>query len=306
MKNDERLLSRVVGLEEFLRVAETLSFVRAAETLGQAPSAVSKSVRKLEERLGGRLLHRTTRNVSLTDEGTEFYGRARNWLAELDDMQAIVRREPGGLTGVVRIDMPTTLGRAHFMTHLATFMQRHPKLKVELRMHDNYINLIAEGVDMAIRVGQLGDSGMIVRPLGQIRLGTFISPRYAEIAGMPTQIEDLKDHRLLAFVTGNGRTRPIAYSSGRREIKLDTRNAAATFTNGEAMIDAAIAGIGVPQTPALYARQALSDGRLIQIFDGRDAGSLPVQIVYPSQQQVATRVRALIDHLVETMTDTWG
>ncbi|TDK29357.1 LysR family transcriptional regulator [Rhizobium deserti] len=303
MKHDDRLLSKLVGLEEFLRVAETLSFVRAAETLGQAPSAISKSVRRLEERLGIRLLHRTTRNVSLTDEGAELYGHAKKWLAELDDMQAKVGRELGELKGIVRIDMPTSLGRSQFMTHLAVFMERHPKLTVELRMHDQYVNLIAEGVDMAIRVGHLRDSEMIARPLGQIRLGTYLSPRYIERTGMPGRIEDLKDHRLLAFVSGNGRTRAMTYRAARREITIDPRQAVATFTNGEAMIDAAVAGIGIAQTPAIYARQALSDGSLIQIFDGQDAGSLPIQIVYPSQRQMPRRVRAMIDYLVGTMKE---
>jgi DNA-binding transcriptional LysR family regulator len=306
MKNDDRLLHRLVGLEEFIRVAETLSFIRAAETLGQAPSAISKSIRRLEERLGVRLLHRTTRNVTLTDEGTAFYARAKNWLAELEDMQAAIGHDPGELTGIVRIDMPTTLGRALFMTHLATFMQQHPKLTIELRMNDHYVNLVAEGVDMAIRVGQLNDSEMIVRPLGKIGLGTYLSPQYAEKSGMPSRIEDLRDHRLLTFVAGNGRPRPMRYRSGKQDVIVDTGHAVATFTNGEAMIDAAIASIGITQSPAIYARRALSEGKLIQIFDGQDATGLPVQIVYPSQKQMARRVRFMIDFLTETMNDAWG
>lgn len=306
MSNDDRLLRKLVGLEEFIRVAETLSFVRAAESLGQAPSALSKSIRRLEERLGSRLLHRTTRNVALTDEGTALYDRARAWLAELDDMQAAVAGEPGDLSGVVRIDMPTTLGRALFMTHLSAFMQRHPRLTVELRMNDHYVNLIAEGVDLAIRVGNLNDSEMIVRPLGRIRLGTYMSPDYADMFGRPQQLEDLHRHRLMAFMTGSGRPRPMLYRVGQEEIAVDTRHAVATFTNGEAMIDAAIAHIGITQTPAIYARQALSQGRLIQIFDRQDAIGLPVQIVYPSQRQMARRVRAMIDFLAETMNEAWG
>lgn len=306
MNNDDRLLRKLVGLEEFIRVAETLSFVRAAESLGQAPSAMSKSIRRLEERLGSRLLHRTTRNVALTDEGMALYTRAKNWLAELDDMQATVGGSPSDLTGVVRIDMPTTLGRPLFMTHLAAFMERHPRLTVELRMNDHYVNLIAEGVDLAIRVGELNDSEMIVRPLGRIRLGTYLSPQYAEKAGMPERVEDLNDHRLMAFMTGSGRPRPMLYGVGRQKITVDTRHAVATFTNGEAMIDAAIAGIGITQTPAIYAGQALSQNKLIQIFDGQDAIGLPVQIVYPSQRQLARRVRAMIDFLAETMDEAWG
>jgi DNA-binding transcriptional LysR family regulator len=181
----------VAGIEEFIRVAETLSFIRAADSLGLASSAVSKSIRQLEERLGARLFHRTTRSVSLTDEGAILYARACRWVGELDDMQNIFNGDPSELNGSIRIDMPMTFGRALFIPHLATFLDAHPKLSVEVRFNDRYIDLVAEGVDLALRVGDLSESHLVSMPLGKIRLGTYICPQCLERHGEPRHAEDL-------------------------------------------------------------------------------------------------------------------
>jgi LysR family transcriptional regulator for bpeEF and oprC len=305
MSNNDRLMQRIAGIEEFVRVAETLSFVRAAESLGQAPSAVSKSIRQLELRLGARLLHRTTRSVSLTEEGSMFYERASRWIAELDDMQSAVSGDPAELGGLVRIGMPTTFGRALFIPLLAAFLERYPKLSVEVRMNDHRVNLVAEGVDLALRIGDLSDSDLVVKSLGRAPMGTYVCPRCLERYGEPTSPEELLSHRLIALMPPTERSKPMFYVVGDQDIAIDTRHSVASFTNGDAMIDAAISGIGIAQTPAFYAKQAVEQGLLTQILKGKDAPGLAIQLVYPSRKQLPKRVRVLIEFLTHAMAHAW-
>jgi DNA-binding transcriptional LysR family regulator len=306
MSSNDRLLRKAGGIEEFIRVAETLSFARAAESLGQAPSAVSKSIRHLEGRLGVRLFHRTTRNVSLTEEGTAFYARASRWALELDEMQSAVSSDPAELSGLIRIDMPTTFCRSLFMPYLASFLDRYPKLTVEVRLNDHHVNLVADAVDLALRVGPLADSELVVKPLGRVRMGTYACPSCLSRHGTPQTPTDLSSHRLIAFLPPSGRPRPMTYVDKRAELAIDTGRAVASFTNGDAMIDAALAGIGIAQTPAFYARQGLADGRLAQIMPELDAPGPPIQLVYPYRRQMPQRVRVLTGYLVNALNDGLG
>jgi DNA-binding transcriptional LysR family regulator len=303
MGSNGRLQHKAAGIEEFLRVAETLSFSRAAESLGQASSATSKSIARLEDRLGVRLFHRTTRSVKLTEEGTMLYARASRWADELDDMQSALPRDPEELSGLIRLEMPVSIGRALFMPHLGRFLAEHPRLKVEVRMNDHHVNLIAEGVDLALRLGQLSNADLVSKPLGYLRQGTYACPNCLTRYGHPLFPNDLLSHRLIAFLPPSGRHRSMVYLTDGREIAIDTREAVATFTNGEALVDAAIAGIGIAQAPEIYARQAVARGGLVQILTGQDAPGTPVQLVYPSRKQLPRRVRALIDFLMDAFSD---
>lgn len=303
MVSNRRLQHKTAGIEEFLRVAEALSFSRAAESLGQASSATSKSIARLEDRLGVRLFHRTTRSVKLTEEGAQLYTRASRWADELDDMQSALLKDPEELGGVVRLEMPVSLGRALILPLVGRFLADHPKLKVEFRMNDHHVNLIAEGADLALRVGQLSNEDLVAKPLGFLRQGTYACPNCLDRHGHPKVPEDLLSHRLVTLLPPSGRHRPMVYLSSGNDIAIDTRGAVATFTNGEAMVDAAIAGIGIAQAPEIYARQALSTGALVQVLTGQDAPGTPVQLVYPPRRQLPRRVRALMDFFVDALSN---
>ncbi|MBP1852883.1 LysR family transcriptional regulator [Rhizobium halophytocola] len=298
---NRRLQHKTAGIEEFLRVAEALSFSRAAESLGQASSATSKSVAKLEARLGVRLFHRTTRSVKLTEEGALLYARASRWAEELEEMQSVFLQDPEELGGVIRLEMPASLGRALVLPVLGRFLSAHPKLKIEVRMNDHHVNLVAEGVDLALRVGQLSNDDLVAKPLGVLRQGTYACPNCLSTFGRPGVPNDLLSHRLISLVPPSGRHRPMVYCIEGNDIAIDTRGAVATFTNGEAMVDAAIAGIGITQAPEIYARQAVRSGALIQVLTGQDAPGNPVQLVYPSRRRLPRRVRALKDFMVDTL-----
>lgn len=292
-----RLIQKMTGIEEFIRTAEIRSFVRAAESLGLTPSAVSKAVRVLENQLGMRLLHRTTRSVSLTDDGALFYERAIKWLADFDDIHSGHGAADSELHGMVRIDMPFTYGRVLFMPCLAAFLARHPRLTVDVRMNDHYVDLVAEGVDLAIRIGDLQDSELVVRPLGQVTFGTYMSARCAQAFGRPGQPADLLAHRLISFLYTSGRARKLQYVVDGKKVDIDATRAVASFNNGEAMIDAVIAGVGIAQLPAFHAQRALESGQVIQVLDGMDAAGPAIQLVYASRKHMARRVRAMIDFI---------
>lgn len=286
-----------------MRVAEALSFSRAAESLGQASSATSKSIARLEDRLGVRLFHRTTRSVKLTEEGNLLYERASRWADELDDMQSALLKDPEELGGVIRLEMPVSLGRALILPLLGRFLADHPKLKVEVRMHDHHVNLIAEGADLALRVGHLSNDDLVAKPLGFLRQGTYACPDCLSRHGLPQVPNDLLSHRLITFLPPSGRHRPMVYTSAGGDIAIDTRGAVATFTNDEALVDAAIAGIGIGQAPEIYARQAVRAGVLVQVLTGQDAPGTPVQLVYPPRRQFPRRVLAFRDYVTDALSN---
>jgi LysR family transcriptional regulator for bpeEF and oprC len=292
-----RLIQQITGIEEFIRTAETRSFVRAAESLGLTPSGVSKAVRLLETRLGVRLLHRTTRSVSLTDDGAAFYERTVKWLADLEDIQGGLSVGDADLHGMVRIDMPVTYGRVLFMPFLATFLERYPKVTVDVRMNDRYVDLVAEGVDLAIRIGDLDDSELVVRPLGRVKFGTYMCVRCMQTYGTPEQPADLSSHRLISFVHASGRAKKLQYIRDGQEIDIDATRAVVSFNNGEAMTDAVIAGIGIAQLPVFHAREALDAGLIAQVLNGWDADGPAIQLVYASRKHLSRRVRALIEFI---------
>jgi LysR family transcriptional regulator, regulator for bpeEF and oprC len=168
-------------------------------------------------------------------------------------------------------------------------------------MNDHHVNLIAEGADLALRVGHLSNEDLVAKPLGFLRQGTYACPEYLSRHGHPQVPNDLLSHRLITFLPPSGRHRPMVYTSAGNDMEIDTRGAVATFTNGEALVDAAIAGIGIGQAPEIYARQAVRTGALVQILTGEDAPGTPVQLVHPPRRQLPRRVQAFRDYVVEAL-----
>jgi DNA-binding transcriptional LysR family regulator len=200
--------------------------------------------------------------------------------------------------------MPVKYGRVLFMPHLARFLELHPKLTVEVRMSDLFADLVAEGIDLAIRIGELPDSDLIARPLGRVSLGTFACPRCLDIFGRPQRPPDLLSHRLISFVQPSGRAKTMRYVDGDNEIVIDAAHAVAAFNNGEAMTDATINGIGIAQLPMFHAQDALDQGRLAQVLEGWDAPGPSIQLVYASRKHLPKRVSVLIDFITNEVNRT--
>ena len=205
----------------FVRVVEAHSFVAAAQTLGMSPSAISKAVSRLEERLGARLLNRTTRSLSLTDLGTSFYERCRDALGQLDQAESDVSESRGVPRGKLRVDVPVSLGRRLIVPALPRFIAQHPELTLQMSMNDRVLDLVQEGIDAALRVGTLSDSSLIARRVGSFRGVTCASPEFIERVGVPMTPQDLKpEHCIAMFKLGTNQTREWFYRKGGLEYSV--------------------------------------------------------------------------------------
>jgi LysR family transcriptional regulator for bpeEF and oprC len=281
----------------FAEAAKHQSFARAARGLGCAPSTLAKSVLRLERSLGVKLFHRTTRQVSLTADGQNLYARCQRVLAELEELQATAASTRDRVGGSLRIDMPTSFGRRVVLPVLMQLAQDHPALEFDLRFSDVQVDIVKEGVDLAIRIGPLQDSTLVARPIATQTLRLCASPAYLEKNGRPKGIADLDSHPALLFrMPGTGRDRPWQFSV-RGEIVELHRRGRMRFSEGEAMVQAAIDGLGLIQVPDYLVDAALASGTLAELLPRLRPPPMPISAVYPSQRLLPPRVRTVLDAL---------
>jgi DNA-binding transcriptional LysR family regulator len=290
------------GLQPLLAFAETAkrdSFAAAARELGCTPSTLAKAVTRLEAQLGLRLFHRTTRQVTLTDDGERLFARCQRVLAELEMLQeeaSGAREEPAG---TLRIDMPVTFGQVVMLPLLAELVRRHPKLSIDARLSDAYVDLVKDGVDVAIRTGALRDSSLVARPFGSQELLLFASPDYLARAGTPRGIADLSHHTAVLFrVPSTGKDRPWHLRSGGRNVTL-TPPSRVRVSEGDAIVRAAALGLGIGQVPHYMVLERLARGELVEILPELRPAAMPIAAVMPSGRMIPARVRALLDLIVQ-------
>jgi LysR family transcriptional regulator for bpeEF and oprC len=292
------------GLQQLAAFAETArhgSFAAAARTLGTAPSTLAKSVGRLERSLGLRLFHRTTRQVTLTDDGRRLFQRCERVLAELEALQEEASGARTAPAGTLRIDMPAVFGRQAVMPVLARLLEAHPALSVDARFSDTFVDLVREGLDLAIRIGPLADSTLVARRFASQTLKLVASPAYLARAGAPHGLQDLAAHRHIVFSPpGQGRDRPLRFRSGRHTVELQP-TPRLRLDDGEAMVDAAVIGLGLAQVPDYMAAAPLADGRLVELLPGHRPPAVPIHAVMPANRLVPARVRVVLDALVR-----WG
>jgi LysR family transcriptional regulator, regulator for bpeEF and oprC len=285
------------GMAAFAETVRQGSFAAAARELGLTPSAVAKSVARLEADLGLRLLHRTTREVSLTSDGHGLFERCRRIVDELDALRADAEGVRGEPSGTLRLNAPVTYGRKVLVPQLARLAARHPRIALDVTFSDRFADVVKEGFDAAVRIGHLRDSTLVARPIAQQRLVVCASPLYLESAGRPTKPDALSGHRCLVFrMPSTGRVRPWEFVAGRRPHALTPRSTV-TMNDGEALVATAVAGLGLVQVPDLMAEDELRAGRLVEVLKSFRPPPLPIALVYPSSRQVTPRLRALIDAL---------
>ena len=294
-------MNRVEAMSLFVRVAELQSFTAAALSLGLPKSSASQAVSQLEAHLKVQLLYRTTRKVQLTHDGHAYYERCREVLAELDELDTMFSHT-GDLTGALRVDMPVSLARNFLVPRLPEFMNRHPGLEIELSCTDRRVDVVAEGFDCVIRVGALADSTLMMRQLGLMRMANYASPAYLARRGEPRTLNDLKDHHLIHYALTLG-SRPFGfeYRDG-DEYKVVDMPGRITVNNTEAFSAAALAGLGILQSPRTGNRHHVAEGRLVEILPQYEAEPLPVSLVYPRRRHQARRVRAFMDWVSEIIT----
>ncbi|HMN46195.1 MAG TPA: LysR family transcriptional regulator [Povalibacter sp.] len=280
----------------YVRVVEAHSFVAAAQTLGMSPSAISKAVSRLEERLGARLLNRTTRSLSLTDVGASFYERCREALAQLDHAESEVSESRGVPRGRLRVDVPVSLGRRIIVPALPRFIAQYPEISVHMSMNDRVLDLVQEGIDAALRVGNLSDSSLVARRIGQLRGVTCASPEFIERYGVPNDPTDLPpEHCLQMFKVGNNQTREWLFRKGDVEHKI-LPAARLAFSDPESAVAAAVSGAGFVRSLDFTVEAQIASGLLQPVLeDWNDGAYWPVSVVYPQHRQPTAKIRAFID-----------
>lgn len=290
-------LDHIGDLLAFVRVADTQSFTAAAEKLDLSRSAIGKCIARLELGLGARLLHRSTRSVSLSDEGRVFYEHAQRILSEVDNATDAMASRKQAPRGRLRIDLPVSLGRLHIMPLLRDYLRDWPEVEADISFSDDYIDLVRDGVDVAIRIGGETDSRLVRRVLAPHRLITCAAPGYLARHGAPASPDDLAGHRTLAY-THAGALAPWRFAVNAQERSVHVAGRL-RLGNTEALRDAALAGEGIVQLGAFLVGEDLRAGRLAPVLESVAPAGAPVCAVYPHRRHLAPKVRVLIDAIAD-------
>lgn len=297
-------MDQLLAMRAFARVVEAGSFTRAAESLDVPNATMSKLVQELEAHLGVRLLQRTTRKVTVTPEGQDYYAKATRILEDLQDIDASFNVARGKPRGNLRIDVGGLTARDVLIPLLPDFMARYPDIRIDLGVADRAVDLISESVDCVIRGGPLDNSSLVARHIGDAVMVTCATPEYLRRFGVPAYPEELKNgHQLVSYVSSqNGRAMPFRFQrDGEKiEIKADHRIG---VNESNAHFAAARAGLGIIQTFAHSARSALQDGSLVEILAQWRPGPYPFHVVYPRNRYVTHRLRVFLDWLLEHFPD---
>jgi len=293
------------GMAVFAEVVEAKSFTGAARRLGMSKAAVSKQISRLEERLGARLLNRTTRKLSLTEVGAAFYERCARIVAEAEEAELAVTRLHETPRGTLRVDVPVDFGIQYLTPLLPAFMLANPELKVDISFNDRFVDLVDEGFDLAIRIGQLPDSSLIARKLAETGAVICAAPEYWDRHSRPTHPSELEDHNCFAYsYLATGNEWRLKGAEGEIAVRVSGTLRA---NNGNALRQAAVAGLGVVATPVFMACDDLRAGRLEPVLRDYEAPRRGIYAVYPHNRHLSTKVRAFVDYLVEALDPApWG
>ncbi len=286
-------MDRFDAMRLFIRIVERRSFTRAAEDIGIPRATVTRAILQLEERLGVRLLQRTTRHVSPTLDGEAYYRRCLTILDDVEDAEgAFGNAKPRGL---LRIEVQGTLARHFLIPSLPEFLALYPDIELSISEGERWVDLVAEGVDCVLRYGALPDSDMVARRLGVLERLNCAAPAYLDSFGTPESIDALDGHRMVALRSlTTGHLRPLEFETptGMRSLLLPSP---VTVTGTESYLAVARLGFGIFQVPHFHAKGDLANGTLVQILRDTPPPSVPVSILYPRNRQLSPRVRVFID-----------
>ena len=299
-------MDRFEAMRVFVAVAEAGSFVGAADRLMLSKAMVSRQVAQLEGVLGTRLLHRTTRKLSLTTEGESFLLRSREIMAQWQEAVDDAGHRQSDAHGTLRINVPVSFGMSHLAPLWPIFMQQHPALMLDVTLSDRVIDVVEEGFDLAVRIGRLASSSLVSRRLGGCRLIACASPDYLQRYGVPRQPNDLLSHRILTYsllASGDTWSFTSVTESVSDHSHVDVRIVPSMRSNnGDTCVQAAIAGQGIVLQPDFLVGEALARSELVEILPQWQAAALDIHAVYPTRRYLPAKVRLLVDFLVSALS----
>lgn len=285
-------------VEVFITVVEHGSFTAAAVELSTTPSVLSRAVSRLEARLGRQLLQRTTRRVGLTEAGRIYLEQARSAFSLLDDAERDGRGQGGDLTGRVKISVPTTYGHYRLPPLLARFSQQHPRVQVELKITNRNVDLIAEGFDLAIRLGQMPDSGLVARKLEEAALLLVASPAYLHRMGVPQTLDELQQHSCLPFIMPRtGRIAPWVFRDDGRDVDWLPRSTFEISDDVLGVVSLAEQGMGICQSYEFIVRDRIERGQLVEVLPHLRGRSRPFSVIFAPHRRQSAATRAMISLL---------
>jgi len=285
-------------MASFVAVVEAGSFVGAADATGLSKAAVSRHVAELEQRLGARLLHRTTRRLSLTDDGQLFFARAKEMLAAIDEAESEISSRSGEPSGLLRINAPLTFGVMHLAPLWGRFAQLYPKVSLDIELSDRVVDLVEEGYDLAVRITNLPSSQLVSRQLASTRMVACASPSYLALHGTPQRPRDLAQHEVISYSYWAARNEWTFTAPDDNPVVVRTR-ARIHANNGDTCRAAALDHQGIILQPDFLVADDLRRGDLVELLPTYRAMTLGIHAVYPSRKHLPIKTRRLVDFLVE-------
>ena len=293
-------MDKIKAMQAFVGVVETGGFTRAAELLKAPKASVSTLVQELEAHLGVRLLQRTTRRVTVTPDGAAFYERCVRILDDVREAEEVVSSIHAAPSGRLRVDVTTSMASHLLIPALADFHARYPDIQLELGCGDRPVNLVSEGVDCAIRVGDVADPSLIARRIGSMHFLTCAAPTYLARHGEPQHPDDLARHQCINyFLHRTGRHVPWDFARGDERLELQF-DSALSVNDSNAYTDACLAGLGIGQMPSFVFQLYQDAGRLLAVLPDWLTEPLPVHVVYPSNRHLSTKVQVFVEWAAET------
>jgi DNA-binding transcriptional LysR family regulator len=297
-------MGKLTEMQALVAVVQAGSFVRAADSMGISKAAVSRYVGELESRLGVRLLRRTTRRLSLTEEGEVFYARCKELLADVEEAEAEITARAGEAAGLLKVNVPVSFGLLHLAHLWPSFMAQHPRVTLDVTLSDRLVDLVEEGYDVAVRIARLTNSSLVSRKLASTRMVLCASPEYLRSHGTPAHPADLASHAILAYsLLATGDTWQFEGPDGPVSV---TVTPLMRTNSGDTCRAAALQHQGVVLQPSFLVGADLRSGALVELLPGYRALELGVYAVYPTRKHVAPKVRLLIDYLARAFaTPAW-
>lgn len=294
-------MDRFHSMQLLTRIIELGSFSKAAEDLQLPRATVTHAVQQLEKRLGTRLLHRTTRHVSPTQDGQAYYERCQRLLSDLEETEAAFGSASSKPKGKLRVDLQSTLAKHFVLPVIEQFFTRYPDLELEIGMGDRLVDLVREGVDCVLRAGTLSDSSMVARRVASLQQVTCASREYLARHGTPETVEALRGHRAVNFLSPrSGKPLPFDFvvAGVARSVQL---KGSVAVSDADAYVACCVAHLGVIQLPRYHVQARLDDGTFCEVLSPYSPAPMPVSVLYPHHRQLSPRVRVFVDWLADVM-----